>query len=101
VKRPRRSNADSSDHRNTRGCEELRWQGGVVRDPELPLADVQWVLGHASLSTTQIYTVAAQEEVIADLLGHHACRASTPAVPAPPAPGYDLASLGVLFGELP
>lgn len=70
----------------------------MARDPELPLTDVQWVLGHASLSTTQIYTVASQEEVIADVLAHLARRASTPVIPAPPAPGYDPASLGVLFG---
>ena len=73
----------------------------MARDPELPLTDVQWVLGHASLSTTQIYTVASQEEVIADVLAHLARRASTPVVPAPPAPGYDPASLGVLFGDSP
>ncbi|MFC0532046.1 tyrosine-type recombinase/integrase [Phytohabitans kaempferiae] len=73
----------------------------MARDPQLPLTDVQWVLGHASLSTTQIYTVASQEEVIADVLAHHTRRASTPAVPAPAAPGYDPASLNVLFGNLP
>jgi len=72
----------------------------MARDPELPLSDVQWVLGHASLSTTQIYTVASQQEVIEDVLAHHARRASTAGVPAPPAPGYDPASLGVLFGDL-
>jgi site-specific recombinase XerC len=27
----------------------------MARDPQLPLADVQWVLGHAHLSTTQLY----------------------------------------------
>jgi len=27
----------------------------MARDPLMPLTDVQWVLGHAHLSTTQIY----------------------------------------------
>ena len=27
----------------------------MARDPAMPLADVQWVLGHARLSTTQLY----------------------------------------------
>ena len=27
----------------------------MARDPELSLTDVQWVLGHARLSTTQLY----------------------------------------------
>ncbi|MGH3528397.1 MAG: tyrosine-type recombinase/integrase, partial [Pseudonocardiaceae bacterium] len=27
----------------------------MARDPEMPLTDVQWVLGHAHLSTTQRY----------------------------------------------
>ena len=28
----------------------------MVRDPDLTLADVQWVLGHAHITTTEIYT---------------------------------------------
>ncbi len=27
----------------------------MVRDPKLTLTDVQWVLGHAHLSTTEVY----------------------------------------------
>jgi integrase len=27
----------------------------MARDPQMPLTDVQWVLGHAHLSTTQVY----------------------------------------------
>lgn len=27
----------------------------IVRDPNLTLADVQWVLGHAHITTTEIY----------------------------------------------
>ena len=27
----------------------------MARDPQMPLTDVQWVLGHAHLTTTQLY----------------------------------------------
>ncbi|MFG2530107.1 site-specific integrase [Streptomyces sp. NPDC048516] len=27
----------------------------MARDPELPLTDVQWVLGHRHITTTQVY----------------------------------------------
>jgi site-specific recombinase XerC len=27
----------------------------MARDPLMPLTDVQWVLGHAHLTTTQLY----------------------------------------------
>ncbi len=43
----------------------------MVRDPDLTLADVQWVLGHAHITTTEIYTAPAQDEVIAHVLAHH------------------------------
>jgi hypothetical protein len=43
----------------------------MARDPQLPLADVQWVLGHAHLSTTQLYLTPMPGDVIAGLLAHH------------------------------
>lgn len=43
----------------------------MARDPGLPLCDVQWVLGHAHLSTTQLYLTPAPAEVIAAVLAHH------------------------------
>lgn len=45
---------------------------GCARDPAMPLTDVQWVLGHAHLSTTQLYLTAPAEDVIAAVLAHHA-----------------------------
>jgi hypothetical protein len=36
----------------------------MARDPDLPLTDVQWILGHAQLTTTQIYTSAPAAETL-------------------------------------
>lgn len=68
----------------------------MARDPQMPLTDVQWVLGHAHLSTTQRYLNPVTEDVIAGVLAFHA-RDRDPA--APPAPGYRAESLQTLFGE--
>jgi site-specific recombinase XerD len=71
----------------------------MVRDPHLTLADVQWVLGHAHITTTEIYTAPAQDEVIAHVLAHHERQRTGQArPPAPPAPGYRPEVLAALFG---
>ena len=44
----------------------------MARDPEMPLTDVQWVLGHAHLSTTQIYTTTPVDDIVASIVAHHA-----------------------------
>jgi site-specific recombinase XerD len=70
----------------------------MARDPQMPLTDVQWVLGHAHLSTTQRYLNPVTEDVIAGVLAFHARnRDREPA--ATPAAGYRAESLKVLFGE--
>jgi site-specific recombinase XerD len=69
----------------------------MARDPGMPLTDVQWILGHAQLTTTQIYTSAPVEETIASVLAHHARRAAAPSLPAAGAPEYRPESLDVLF----
>jgi site-specific recombinase XerD len=70
----------------------------MARDPGVPLTDVQWVLGHAHLSTTQRYLNPVTEDVITGVLAFHARRRDRgPA--APPAPGYRAESLQILFGE--
>ncbi|MDT3446275.1 MULTISPECIES: site-specific integrase [unclassified Pseudofrankia] len=71
----------------------------MVRDPNLTLADVQWVLGHAHISTTEIYIAPTPDEVIAHVLAHHERqRAQRERPPAPPAPGYRPEVLATLFG---
>ncbi|WP_228839023.1 tyrosine-type recombinase/integrase [Nocardia amamiensis] len=76
----------------------------MARDPEMLLTDVQWVLGHAHLTTTQIYTTPLPEDVIADVLAHYLRRqnkkASAPSVEdSSSALSYRQESLNVLFGE--
>jgi site-specific recombinase XerD len=71
----------------------------MARDPQMPLADVQWVLGHARLSTTQVYLTPSRDEVITEVRAHHARQARQQEQPLPPAAGYDPRSLGVLFGR--
>jgi integrase len=71
----------------------------LARDPAMPLTDVQWVLGHAHLSTTQQYLNPLTEDVIASVLAFHGRRREPGSGSPPPAPGYRAESLKVLFGE--
>ena len=43
----------------------------MLRDPQLTLGDVQWVLGHAHITTTEIYLAPTQNEVVTHVLAHH------------------------------
>jgi site-specific recombinase XerD len=73
----------------------------MAEDPALPLTDVQLVLGHALLTTTQLYTTPRKEEVIRRLLAHHAgqVRQAQRRVRPAAAPGYKPETLDVLFGR--
>ena len=72
----------------------------MAEDPALPLTDVQWVLGHAQLTTTQLYLAPRREDVIRRMLAHHGEQARQAAArqgPVP-APGYQPGTLEILFG---
>ena len=75
----------------------------MAQDPDLPLTDVQFVLGHALLTTTQIYLTPRKQDVIRRVLDHHAqqIRKATERTAPPPAPGYRPETLNVLFGTGP
>jgi integrase len=70
----------------------------MARDPPMPLSDVQWVLGHAQLTTTQRYLSPLPEDVIANMVAFHQRGAGRRAEPAPAGLGYRAESLNVLFG---
>lgn len=75
----------------------------MAQDPALPLTDVQFVLGHVLLTTTQIYLTPRKEDVIRRVLAHHAEQVrqaherSTPVQTS----GYRPETLDVLFGARP
>jgi integrase len=73
----------------------------MAEDPALPLTDVQLVLGHAQLTTTQLYLTPREEDVIRRVLAHHAgqVRQARQRTRPAPAPGYRRESLDVLFGN--
>ena len=75
----------------------------MADDPSLPLTDVQAVLGHAQLTTTQIYTTPRAEDVIRRVLAHHGETERQAAARSAPVPasGYRPETLGVLFGTGP
>lgn len=73
----------------------------MVDDPKMSLSDVQWVLGHAHITTTQIYLRPREEEVVSRVIAHHRDRAGRPTAPPPPpvdTTGYSAEVLAVLFG---
>ena len=57
-------------------------------------------MGHALLTTTQIYLTPRKQDVIRRILAHHdqQTRKAAERVQAPPAPGYRPETLQVLFG---
>lgn len=73
----------------------------MAEDPSLPLTDVQYVLGHAQLTTTQLYLTPRKEDVIRRVLAHHAEQTERAVTLKAPrvAPEYRPETLEVLFGR--
>jgi len=70
----------------------------MARDPAVPLTDLQWVMGHVHLSTTQQYLNPLAEDVIEAVLAFHARQPGHDGGPVV-SPGYRAESLRALFGE--
>jgi integrase len=70
----------------------------MARDPAVPLTDLQWVMGHAHLSTTQRYLNPLTEDVLEAVLGFHTRQRQRQDGPGP-APEYRPESLKTLFGK--
>lgn len=68
----------------------------MMEDPNVSITDVQWILGHSYLSSTQIYTQARPEDVLARMAEHQ--RRPRAELPTIPAVGYDSGTLATLFG---
>jgi integrase len=72
----------------------------MLRSDALSLRDVQAILGHAQLTTTQMYLITDDAEVLARAHRYLTDRAR-PAGPPTPAAGYDAGDLAVLLGRSP
>lgn len=75
----------------------------MARDPKMLLTDIQWILGHRHLSTTEVYLNPLPEDVIASAVAFFQRRGqatrSGPGVEPAAAPAYNPASLDILFGK--
>ncbi|MEU2040469.1 tyrosine-type recombinase/integrase [Nocardia niwae] len=72
----------------------------MAADPNMPLVDIQILLGHAHLSTTERYLRLRLDQLVEHVRRHHQRRAEAP--PTGPATavadaGYDAADLAELF----
>ena len=70
----------------------------MIADPKMSLTDVQWVLGHAHLTTTEIYLQPRPDEVVDRVLEHHRRRAELP--PTLPSSAYRPEVLRTLLGDV-
>lgn len=89
---PRSSPWRHSTHPNTAGYQ--------LRSQTLTLRDVQTILGHAQLTTTQVYLITDDHEVLARTHRYLAGRAPR-FQPPPLAAGYDGDDMAVLLGAGP
>jgi len=66
----------------------------LLENPELLIIEVQELMRHKRLASTEIYMRARMDDLVAKLVAHYA---RPPAAPPAPAVGYDRADMSVLF----
>jgi integrase len=69
----------------------------MLADPRMTLADVQWLLGHAQITSTQVYMEPVFEDLVERMRTYHAAQATPRPAPVPAA-GYRSEVLDVLLG---
>jgi integrase/recombinase XerD len=69
----------------------------MLRSASVSVRDVQVILGHAHLSTTQVYLDEDDHEVL-ERVHRHLAEHKRPTPPPVPGPGYDPEDLAVLLG---
>jgi hypothetical protein len=70
----------------------------MIKDPSVSLTDVQWVLGHAHLSTTELYLRPDDDDVIERVIAHHRSAAEQPPAEDYVGDGYRPGVLETLLG---
>lgn len=70
----------------------------MINDDGLSLRDVQFILGHDSVTTTEIYLVEDEQKIFERVRAFHATQGQADVRPGTPAGGYQQADLDLLFG---
>lgn len=73
----------------------------MAEDPDMTLVDIQVLLGHAHLSTTERYLRLRLDQLMQHVRQHHRRQSDRRDASADLALGYDLADLSELFGHQP
>jgi integrase len=73
----------------------------LASDPGMPLVDIQVLLGHAHLTSTQRYLKPRLDQVVAQVRRHRERRSTPPPPAADGVLGYDDGDLQELFGRQP
>ncbi|GGN23676.1 integrase [Lentzea pudingi] len=73
----------------------------MAADPDMPLVDIQILLGHAHLSTTERYLRLRLDQLVDHVRQHHQRQAEPRPANAAAAIGYDSTDLQELFGWQP
>ena len=66
----------------------------LAADPDITLVEVQTIMRHAHLTTTQLYTLPRLDDLMDKLAAHYA----RPPAPMTWSPGYDPDDVRTVFG---